>query len=138
MKENIPQISMKEKDVYTNPLDWWRIHEPRFPLPRSVPKWVTYMVYGNPFGHRSRHPLLAELSRRILCIPATSAPSERVFSAAGLTISKKRASFNPDTAADLIFLNGSWAQAEKYNNSCQKKRSFAASGIQDDFVELLD
>ena len=27
---------------------------------------------------------------------------------------------------------------EKYNNSCQKKRSFAASGIQDDFVELLD
>ena len=27
---------------------------------------------------------------------------------------------------------------EKNNNSCQKKRSFAASGIQDDFVELLD
>ena len=111
--KSLPQISMKEKDVYTNPLDWWRIHEPRFPL-------------------------VAELSRRILCIPATSASSERVFSAAGLTISKKRASLNPDTAADLIFLNGSWAQAEKYNNSCQKKRSFAVSGIQDAFVEILD
>ena len=62
--KSLPQISMKEKDVYTNHLDWWRIHEPRFPL-------------------------LAALSRRILCIPATSASSERVFSAAGLTISKK-------------------------------------------------
>ena len=77
--KSLPQISTKEKDVYTNPLDLWRIHEPRFPL-------------------------LAELSRTILCIPATSAPSECVFSAAGLTISKKRASLNPDTAADLIFL----------------------------------
>ena len=54
---------------------------------------------------------------------------------------KRRSSvwnFFPDTAADLIFLNGSWAQAEKYNNSCQKKRSLAASVIQDDFVEILD
>ena len=102
--------------MYTNPLDWWRIHEPRFPLPRSVPKWVTYMVYGNPFGHRSRHPLLAELSRRILCIPATSAPSERVFSAAGLTISKKKLkkeiSKNENNNVQYIFVRLPGPQSE--------------------------
>ena len=29
-------------------------------------------------------------------------------------------------------------RSSQTNNSCQKKRSFAASGIHDDFVELLD
>jgi hypothetical protein len=63
-----------------NPLDWWKINESRFPR-------------------------LAVLARRILCIPATSAPSERLFSAAGLTIANDRASLLPDNASMLIFLH---------------------------------
>ena len=53
------------------------------------------------------------LARRTLCIPATSAPSERVFSVAGLTISKCRTSIQPQHASDLIFLHDSWPLAEE-------------------------
>ena len=53
-------------------------------------------------------PTLSTLARRMLCVPATSAPSERVFSVAGLTISKCRTSVQPQNAADLIFLHDSW------------------------------
>jgi zinc finger BED domain-containing protein 1 (E3 SUMO-protein ligase ZBED1) len=76
--------------VYTNPLHWWARNE-------------------------SILPHMSILAKQYLCIPATSAPSERVFSAAGLTIAKSRASLHPDNASDLIFLHNSWPYAEKYD-----------------------
>ena len=76
--------------VYTNPLHWWA---------RSA----------------AGLPHLSVLAKQFLCIPSISAPSERVFSAAGLTITKSRASLHPDNASDLIFLHNSWPYAEKYN-----------------------
>jgi len=39
-----------------------------------------------------------------LCIPATSTPSERCFSTAGLTVTEKRANLDPDTIEKLIFI----------------------------------
>ena len=74
---------------YTDPLKWWKENESRFPH-------------------------ISGVARKFLSIPATSAPSERVFSAAGLTITKTRASLSPDHAAELIFLHDSWEYAEKY------------------------
>lgn len=67
------------EEVFSNPLLWWKMQQKMLPL-------------------------LSTLARRILCIPATSAPSERVFSTAGLTIAKCRASLQPQNASDLIFL----------------------------------
>ncbi len=45
------------------------------------------------------------LALRVLCIPATSAPLERFFSVAGLTITKDRARLAPQRANELIFLH---------------------------------
>lgn len=84
-----PRIGEEGKYEYNNPLDWWSKKE-------------------------KKYPIHAKLARRYLCIPATSAPSERVFSAAGLTIAKDRASLNPETADALIFLHESWDVVESY------------------------
>lgn len=53
-------------DVDSKPLVWWKQHEGRFPR-------------------------LALLAKMMLCIPATSTPSERLFSTAGDIITAKRA-----------------------------------------------
>ncbi len=72
-----------------DPLQWWKMKEVRFPI-------------------------IAKIARDILCIPATSAPSERLFSAAGLTIAADRARLLPDNAAMLIFLHENWAAANTW------------------------
>lgn len=73
----------------SNPLDWWRNNESRFPR-------------------------LARLANRYLAIQATSAPAERLFSVAGLTIANDRASLLPDNAAMLIFLHENLERARAW------------------------
>jgi len=51
-------------------------------------------------------PTLKDLAFKHLAIPATSVPSERLFSAAGDIISSKPASLGAELARELIFLNG--------------------------------
>lgn len=50
-------------------------------------------------------PRLAKLARAVLAVPASSVPSERVFSLAGNIVSKKRSRLNPELVNRLIFLN---------------------------------
>ena len=86
---------------FNNPLAWWRDNCRQFPL-------------------------LSILARRLLCIPATSAPTERVFSTAGLTISNSRASILPQNASNLIFLHDSWPVAREYEAKQQKSSAPSA------------
>lgn len=65
-----------EVDGEANPLDWWRLHEPNFPR-------------------------VASLARKYLCIPATSAPSERAFSTGGNIVTCHRAALKPDNVDRL-------------------------------------
>ena len=63
-------------------LEWWKIHENRFPI-------------------------LSKIARDYLGIPATSAPSERVFSEAGNLITNKRTSLSCDSVEANMCLR-SW------------------------------
>jgi hypothetical protein len=57
-----PSIRLKnDNGTYTCPLTWWKFNE-------------------------RKYKLLSKLAARVLCILATSAPSEHVFSTVGLTI----------------------------------------------------
>ena len=81
-----------EKGKFSEPLLWWKNREKSFPT-------------------------LSKIARRILCIPGTSAPSERVFSVAGLTISKMRAKLDCENASCLIFLRDNWEMSEELRKS---------------------
>jgi hypothetical protein len=73
--------------------------------------------------NRHEYPNLLRLARKYLCVPATSAPSERVFSSASLTISKLRNCLSPDTARALIFLRNTWPQLDELAQDRQVKRN---------------
>jgi hypothetical protein len=54
--------------------------------------------------NRHAYPVLADIARLILCIPATSAPSERMFSTARAVIRENRFSLSSDSFDSCVFL----------------------------------
>ena len=64
---------------------------------------------GNPFDwwkeNQFKFPNLSQVAKSYLFIPATSVPSERMFSKAGAIVSDRRASLKADKAEMLVFLN---------------------------------
>jgi len=65
-------------------------------------KDIGFDVLGGWQKNHTRVPLLAQATRMALEIPATSAPSERMFFEAGLIFRAKRASLNHDNVAMLL------------------------------------
>lgn len=66
-------------DGEADPLEWWKLHQANFPR-------------------------VASLARKYLCIPATSAPSERAFSTGGNIVTCHRAALKPENVDRLVFL----------------------------------
>ena len=54
---------------------------------------------------KHKYPILACVACSILCIPATSVTCERVFSAAGQIVTKKRSKLSPEHVNQLLFLH---------------------------------
>lgn len=54
-------------------------------------------------NNQDTFPRLSKLAKRILCISATSAASERNFSDAGRTVEKRRTRLNPKTIDDISY-----------------------------------
>jgi len=55
--------------------------------------------------NRAVLPQLYKVACRVLCVPASSAASERVFSTAGRLLEKRRTNLNPDSTNSLLFLH---------------------------------
>ncbi|KAI2655656.1 E3 SUMO-protein ligase ZBED1 [Labeo rohita] len=72
-------LQCADLDSEENPLDLWREHQ---------------RVY----------PQLSKLAKKYLSIPATSAPSERVFSTGGNIVTCLRSSLKPENVDRLVFL----------------------------------
>ncbi len=70
--------AVQSLSVEANPLEWWKDNQKQFPR-------------------------LAKLAKRYLGIPATSVPSERVFSTAGDIVTAQRASLSPDNVDMMVF-----------------------------------
>ena len=68
-----------DADSEADPLAWWKVHAVSFPR-------------------------VSCLAKRYLCIPATSSPSERVFSTGGNIVTCHRAALKPDKVDQLVFL----------------------------------
>jgi hypothetical protein len=72
-------LSLPELGFDLDPFIWWRDHKEQFPI-------------------------LSKLARIYLPIPATSTPSERLFSDAGNLLTAKRTRLNPELFNRLMFL----------------------------------
>lgn len=68
-----------------------------------VPRTQNPMAFWK--AHSSTMPELSKLSKKYLCIPATSVPSERLFSKAGLIANDRRNRLKPKHVDMLVFLN---------------------------------
>ena len=54
---------------------------------------------------RFTFPFLSMLARSVLCVPASSASSERAFSSAGRVLEARRNRLNPGTVDSILFLH---------------------------------
>ena len=74
-------IAMEARPMNTDPLHWW---------------WL---------NGKNMFPILFEAAMKHLIIPATSVPSERVFSSSGEILTKKRTRLDPMNANILVRLH---------------------------------
>ena len=73
-------LAAEDCSIDADPLDWWRCNQNSFPA-------------------------VAQLAKRILCVPASSTESERNFSAAGILTERRRARLGEDSLRAILFLN---------------------------------
>ena len=74
---------------------------------KQISREANHLIWWNNNSARFQH--LAKVAKALFSIPATSAPAERIFSNAGLTVNKLQSCLNADTVDALIFLNKNYS-----------------------------
>jgi hypothetical protein len=74
-------------------------------LAMRFPRESTVSILQWWMAHAVELPNLAKVARQVLCVPASSAASERAFSAAGITISQRRTALDPENVDNILFLH---------------------------------
>ena len=83
---------------YTNPLEWWRVKESENQI--FIVAWV---------------------AQAYLSIPATSAPSERIWSIAAQILTAKRARLSEDVTSGIMFVKQNLEVLRKHYPTLTKK-----------------
>jgi len=101
----------------TEPLCWWKVNA-------------------------ARYPKMNELAKQLLCIPATSVPSERIFSAAGHIVSKLRAALSPENVDALLFLRQNKSLVSttsgQVNNLSQQTTQYSPEDVLPEEIEEIE
>ncbi len=86
----------EKADPKTNPFEWWNHNKQRFPI-------------------------LEILARKYLSIPATSVPSERLFSDAGNSMTNKQTRLSPKFFQEILFIKRNSKYLDIFNLASTKK-----------------
>ena len=63
-------------------------------------------------ANKYKFPLLAQAAKKWLCVPASSAPSERAFSAGGGIVSYKRTKLQPEQVEKLLYIQQNYPKVQ--------------------------
>ena len=97
LKDKGQQLRKENKKEYNDPLCWWKENE-------------------------HKYPVIAALAKLFLAIPASTAPSERVWSRAARLISTiKRANLKEDVSSGMMFVRENLLILKKYYEEVSKK-----------------
>ena len=92
------------------------------------------LIWWKDNAHRFSH--LQRLANRFLCRPSTSVPSERLFSAAGLTVTKNRSRLDANTLDELLFLNSFYKDqtfaGEKFPTKMEEGGTSGVSAVKEE------
>jgi len=88
-----------DKDKSSNVTEEVALYLQEHPIKRSEDPFACW------HGNASRFPHLAVVACCYLAIPATSTPSERVFSVAGIVVDKRHCALTADMINALVFLH---------------------------------
>jgi hypothetical protein len=116
LQSNGLTLRKANKKEYNDPLPWWNENASKYPIPAP----------------------LAQLL--FLCIPASSAPSERVWSQAALVLPVKRANTTDDVASGVMFVRENMELLRKHYNGVSKNLKDALplefTGLPRDFKDI--
>ena len=92
-------LTDEQREIIERQVNMWDAERNNAPKMDSLKYWAETSI---------KYPLVAEIARHALCVPASSSSLERSFSKAGHIMRARRARLTDDHMAHLSFL--SWNQ----------------------------